>query len=97
MIFLLLGYRTVPTYSALLNGWYTLVRDKRSTRQDFLKAIVKALDIEVSPASMSQVRIIVSDLVLLPTISSYRSPPWTSLVIWSKIWLRSSTKRKRRC
>lgn len=49
------GYRTVPTYSAQLNGWYSLVRDKRSTRQDFLKALVKVLDIEVSPATMPQV------------------------------------------
>jgi len=55
LIISIAGYRTAPTYSAQLNGWYSLVREKRSTRQDFLKALVKALDIEVSPASMTQV------------------------------------------
>ena len=42
------GYRIVangaPT--ALLHRWYSLVRDKRATRQDFLRALVKVFDVD---------------------------------------------------
>lgn len=35
------GYRLTPTPVALLQRWYSLVREKRQSRQDFLKAMVK--------------------------------------------------------
>ncbi|TFK39055.1 hypothetical protein BDQ12DRAFT_682942 [Crucibulum laeve] len=35
------GFRVSPTPIALLQRWYSLVREKRQTRQDFLKALVK--------------------------------------------------------
>jgi len=40
------GYRMQPNPNALLNRWYALVREKRATRQEFLKAIVKVFDID---------------------------------------------------
>lgn len=40
--------------TALLHRWYSLVREKRATRQDFLKALVKVFDIELQ-AKSSQV------------------------------------------
>ncbi|KIJ60270.1 hypothetical protein HYDPIDRAFT_32393 [Hydnomerulius pinastri MD-312] len=39
------GYRMQPEPTALLQRWYSLVREKRTPRQDFLKALVKAFDI----------------------------------------------------
>ncbi|KAF8552743.1 hypothetical protein OG21DRAFT_1477602 [Imleria badia] len=39
------GYRMQPEPTALLQRWYSLVREKRAPRQDFLKALVKAFDI----------------------------------------------------
>ncbi|KAF8315647.1 hypothetical protein DL93DRAFT_2078873 [Clavulina sp. PMI_390] len=47
------GYRTSPTYSAVLDGWYALVREKRPTRQQFLKEMVKALNLNVSESTIS--------------------------------------------
>ncbi|KIL61369.1 hypothetical protein M378DRAFT_26115 [Amanita muscaria Koide BX008] len=35
------GFRRQPIPTALLQCWYTLVREKRPTRQDFLKSLVK--------------------------------------------------------
>jgi cohesin loading factor subunit SCC2 len=35
------GFRLQPTPLALLQRWYSLVREKRATRQDFLKSLVK--------------------------------------------------------
>ncbi|KAF9457433.1 hypothetical protein BDZ94DRAFT_1326256 [Collybia nuda] len=35
------GFRMQPAPSALLQRWYSLVREKRPTRQDFLKSLVK--------------------------------------------------------
>ncbi|KAJ6620718.1 hypothetical protein B0H10DRAFT_1911606 [Mycena sp. CBHHK59/15] len=35
------GFRMAPTPIALLQRWYSLVREKRVTRQDFLKSLVK--------------------------------------------------------
>ncbi|KAH9917952.1 uncharacterized protein B0H18DRAFT_1086944 [Fomitopsis serialis] len=40
------GYR-MPGPIALLCRWYTLVREKRATRQDFLKSLVKVFDDDV--------------------------------------------------
>ncbi|KAI0927411.1 hypothetical protein AcV5_007956 [Taiwanofungus camphoratus] len=48
------GYRMSPSPNALLQRWYALVREKRATRQDFLKALVKVFDVEV-PSKSSQV------------------------------------------
>ncbi|KAG6336273.1 hypothetical protein ID866_2827 [Astraeus odoratus] len=39
------GYRKQPEPTALLQRWYSLVREKRMPRQDFLKALVKSFDI----------------------------------------------------
>ena len=35
------GFRLQPTPIALLQRWYSHVREKRQTRQDFLKSLVK--------------------------------------------------------
>ncbi|KAL1743690.1 sister chromatid cohesion C-terminus-domain-containing protein [Schizophyllum fasciatum] len=35
------GYRMQPTPTALFQRWYSLVREKRAPRQDFLRALVK--------------------------------------------------------
>ncbi|KAG6372819.1 sister chromatid cohesion C-terminus-domain-containing protein [Boletus reticuloceps] len=43
--FVTVGYRMQPEPTALLQRWYSLVREKRAPRQDFLKALVKAFDI----------------------------------------------------
>ncbi|KAI0734724.1 hypothetical protein C8Q72DRAFT_321316 [Fomitopsis betulina] len=42
------GYRMLPSPTALLHRWYSLVREKRATRQDFLKSLVKVFDVEAS-------------------------------------------------
>ncbi|KIJ14913.1 hypothetical protein PAXINDRAFT_163151 [Paxillus involutus ATCC 200175] len=39
------GYRMQPEPTAMLQRWYSLVREKRAPRQDFLKALVKAFDV----------------------------------------------------
>ncbi|KAF8208426.1 hypothetical protein K438DRAFT_2012502 [Mycena galopus ATCC 62051] len=39
------GFRLQPTPIALLQRWYSLVREKRVTRQDFLKALVKVFNL----------------------------------------------------
>ncbi|KAF9806781.1 hypothetical protein IEO21_08541 [Rhodonia placenta] len=45
------GYRMTSGPTALLHRWYSLVREKRATRQDFLKALVKVFDIELQAKS----------------------------------------------
>lgn len=42
------GYRTQAESAALLQRWYSLVREKRASRQDFLKALLKSFDINPS-------------------------------------------------
>ncbi|KAF9235171.1 hypothetical protein BU15DRAFT_51679 [Melanogaster broomeanus] len=42
------GYRMQPEPIALLQRWYSLVREKRAPRQDFLKALVKAFDVQTA-------------------------------------------------
>jgi hypothetical protein len=39
------GYHTEPDLKALLQPWYSLVRDKRPARQEFIKSMVKAFSI----------------------------------------------------
>jgi hypothetical protein len=48
---ILAGYRMQPVPTALLQRWYSLVREKRSSRQDFLKALVKVFDVNVTLSS----------------------------------------------
>ncbi len=48
-----------PGPTALLQKWYSLVREKRATRQDFLKALVKVFDVEPT-AKMPQVSLLSS-------------------------------------
>ncbi|EJC97952.1 uncharacterized protein FOMMEDRAFT_114738 [Fomitiporia mediterranea MF3/22] len=38
------GYRMQPTPTALLGRWYALVREKRATRQEFLRAVLKVFE-----------------------------------------------------
>ncbi|KII90510.1 hypothetical protein PLICRDRAFT_697054 [Plicaturopsis crispa FD-325 SS-3] len=40
------GYRMQPTPTALMQRWYSLVREKRPSRQDFLKSLVKVFDVQ---------------------------------------------------
>ncbi|KAG0704778.1 hypothetical protein DFH29DRAFT_981273 [Suillus ampliporus] len=42
------GYRTQPEPTALLQRWYSLVREKRAPRQDFLRALLKSFEINPS-------------------------------------------------
>jgi len=42
------GYRTQLVPTALLQRWYSLVREKRASRQDFLKALVKVFDVNIT-------------------------------------------------
>jgi cohesin loading factor subunit SCC2 len=49
------GFRMEPSPTALLQRWYSLAREKRSSRQDFLKALVKVFDVNITLTS-SQVR-----------------------------------------
>ncbi|KZT64240.1 hypothetical protein DAEQUDRAFT_747522 [Daedalea quercina L-15889] len=46
------GYRMTPNPTALLHRWYSLVREKRATRQDFLKSLVKVFDVEAAAKAM---------------------------------------------
>ncbi|KAI0078215.1 ARM repeat-containing protein [Panus rudis PR-1116 ss-1] len=49
------GYRMTPAPMALLQRWYSLVREKRTQRQDFLKALVKVFDVELNKTTESDV------------------------------------------
>ncbi|KAG1898204.1 uncharacterized protein F5891DRAFT_490571 [Suillus fuscotomentosus] len=42
------GYRMQVEPAALLQRWYSLVREKRASRQDFLRALLKSFDINPS-------------------------------------------------
>ena len=45
------GYRMTPGPTALLHRWYTLAREKRAMRQDFLRALVKVFDVELGKST----------------------------------------------
>ena len=45
------GYRMTPSPTALLHRWYSLAREKRAMRQDFLRALVKVFDVELGKTS----------------------------------------------
>ncbi|KAG8907886.1 Sister chromatid cohesion protein 2 [Tulasnella sp. 403] len=49
------GYRLDPVPTALLHRWYSLVREKRNTRQDFLKGVLKTFDREPGGSSQDDV------------------------------------------
>ncbi|GJE95924.1 sister chromatid cohesion protein-like protein [Phanerochaete sordida] len=49
------GYRMLPNPTALLHRWYSLVRDKRATRQDFLRALVKVFDVELVKSTQDDI------------------------------------------
>ncbi|KAH8077046.1 hypothetical protein BXZ70DRAFT_709469 [Cristinia sonorae] len=49
------GYRMSPTPNALLQRWYSLVREKRASRQDFLKALIRVFDIEISSSTVDDI------------------------------------------
>ncbi|OSD02424.1 hypothetical protein PYCCODRAFT_1410918 [Trametes coccinea BRFM310] len=49
------GYRMAPGPTAMLQRWYSLAREKRATRQDFLKALVKVFDVELGKSSQDDV------------------------------------------
>lgn len=40
-----------PAPTAVMQQWYSLVREKRTQRQDFLKALVKVFDVEMTATS----------------------------------------------
>jgi len=48
------GYRMQPIPTALLQRWYSLVRERRASRQDFLKALVKVFDVNSSLKSSQE-------------------------------------------
>jgi len=43
-----------PNPTALLHRWYTLVREKRTSRQDFLKTVGKAFDLDSTNLASTQ-------------------------------------------
>ncbi|KAI0643094.1 hypothetical protein C8Q79DRAFT_1002826 [Trametes meyenii] len=49
------GYCMSPGPTALLQRWYSLAREKRATRQDFLRALVKVFDVELGKSSQDDV------------------------------------------
>ncbi|KAI9064653.1 hypothetical protein FKP32DRAFT_1625471 [Trametes sanguinea] len=49
------GYRMAPGPTAMLQRWYSLAREKRATRQDFLRALVKVFDVELGKSSQDDV------------------------------------------
>ncbi|KAF8333610.1 uncharacterized protein EI90DRAFT_2994571 [Cantharellus anzutake] len=50
------GLRADPVPTALFRPWYTLVREKRTTRVEWLKSLVKSIDVDIEIGSgyMSQ-------------------------------------------
>ncbi|QRW06425.1 proline-rich protein Rad9 protein [Ceratobasidium sp. AG-Ba] len=48
------GYRLSPNPTALLHRWYSLVREKRQPKLDFLKSFLRVFDIDVAALSCSQ-------------------------------------------
>ncbi|KAL4249287.1 Sister chromatid cohesion protein [Abortiporus biennis] len=50
------GYRrSGNTPLALLQPWYSLVRDKRSTRQEFLKSLLRVFDVDIYKSTQENV------------------------------------------
>lgn len=51
-----IGYRLSPHPTALLHRWYSLVREKRQPKLDFLKSFLRVFDVDVAVLACSQVR-----------------------------------------
>lgn len=51
----IMGHTTEPL-SALLSRWYSLMREKRQWRNEFLKAFMRGLHVEPTASDYSQVR-----------------------------------------
>ncbi|CAE6465375.1 unnamed protein product [Rhizoctonia solani] len=48
------GYRLSPSPTALLHRWYSLVREKRQTKLDFLKSFLRVFDVDVAALGCAQ-------------------------------------------
>ncbi|KAF8607050.1 hypothetical protein BDV93DRAFT_436800 [Ceratobasidium sp. AG-I] len=48
------GYRLSPHPTALLHRWYSLVKEKRQPKLDFLKSFLRAFDVDVAVLSCPQ-------------------------------------------
>lgn len=62
-----LGFRTSTTTTAVLHKWYSLVKEKRQTRLDFIRTITKAFDVDSTKLSATHdevqfVRFVVENL-----------------------------------
>lgn len=51
---ILAGFRCEPTPTAVLHKWYSLVREKRQTRLDFIRTITKCFDVDSTKLSATQ-------------------------------------------
>jgi len=66
----ILGFRTSTTSTAVLHKWYSLVKEKRQTRLDFIRTITKAFDVDSTKLSATHdevqfVRFVVENLSAL--------------------------------
>ncbi|CAE6533842.1 unnamed protein product [Rhizoctonia solani] len=48
------GFRLSPNPTALLHRWYSLVREKRQTKLDFLKSFLRVFDVDVAVLACTQ-------------------------------------------
>ena len=87
------GFRLQPTPIALLQRWYSHVREKRQTRQDFLKSLVKVFQ-ENSSYESTQVWFHYRSLSL--PLTTFSRMMWTILDIWLRILLHSIIRLKRK-
>lgn len=87
------GFRVQGTSVALLQRWYSLVREKRPTRQDFLKSLVKVF--QENPNYQSSQVCGLWVFLATCTHSSCRMIS-ISLDTWLKTSQRSSIKPKKR-
>ena len=90
------GYRMLPGPSAMLQRWYTLAREKRATKLDFLRALVKVFDVELGKSS----QVGPLPLICLPTPCAemrLHRTTLTSRATWRRTSRHSSTRRRRSC
>lgn len=60
------GYRIDPTSgcpTALLSSWYSLLREKRQTRLDFVKSLSRMLDIDTSAGECTEATVLLTRFV----------------------------------
>lgn len=60
---LLRGYRIDSVPTAVFDAWYGLLRDRRATRLDFLKQVVKALDVNTAASDCSMQEVLFARFV----------------------------------